>query len=67
MSDFNQSKYIQGYNKEHYKSFRVDLKIAEWEKANKLLKENNMTKAELVRLALKMLENGTLKKEEKDN
>lgn len=65
MSDFNQSKYIQGYNKEHYKSFRMDLKIEEWENANNLLKKNNMTKAELVRIALKMLEKGTLKKEDK--
>lgn len=67
MTEFNQQKYIQGYNKEHYKSFRVDLKKEEWEKANELLKKNNMTKADLVRTALSLLENGTLKKEEKDN
>ena len=64
MSEFNQNKYIQGYNKEHYKSFRVDLKKEEWEKADKLLKDNNMSKAELVRIALKLLEEGKIKKEE---
>lgn len=67
MAEFNQQKYIQGYNKEHYKSFRVDLKKEEWEKANKLLKNNNMTKADLVRTALTLLEKGKLKKGEKDN
>ena len=67
MAEFNQQKYIQGYNKEHYKSFRVDLKKEEWEKANELLKINNMTKADLVITALTLLEKGKLKKEEKDN
>lgn len=62
MPEFNQAKYIQGYNKDHYKTFKVDLKKDEWDNADKLLKEKNMSKVELVRIALKMLEEGKIKK-----
>ena len=39
----------------------------EFEKADNLLKKHNLSKIPFVRLALEALENGTLKKEEKDN
>ena len=55
MSKFNQQKYIQEYNKGHYKTFKVDLKINEWEELENLLKGLKMTKAEFLRDAIKQL------------
>lgn len=63
---FNQSKYITSWQKENKKQFKVSLDPDEFENAEKLLKENNLTKVGFVRLALKNLKNGTLKKEETD-
>ena len=67
MTDFNQTKYINEWQRENKKQFRVDLNKLEFERAEELLKKNNLTKVGFVRLALKKLEDGTLKKEEKDN
>ncbi len=68
MTDFNQTKYINEWQKENKKQFRIDLNKTEFERAEELLKKNNLTKVGFVRLALKKLEDGTLlKKEEKDN
>lgn len=64
---FNQSKYITTWQKENKKQFKVSLDLNEFEEADKLLKENNLSKIDFVRLALKNLKNGTLKKEEEDN
>lgn len=58
---FNQSKYITNWQKENKKQFKVSLDPNEFEEANKLLEENNLSKIEFVRLALKNLKNGTLK------
>lgn len=55
MGEFNQNKYIQEYKKEHYKTFKVDLKNEEWEQLEKLLKEKKLTKAEFLRRAIKEL------------
>ena len=44
MKDFNQQKYIQQYNKEHYKTFKVDLKISEWNELDKILKKKRPIK-----------------------
>lgn len=55
MNKFNQQKYIQEYNKEHYKTFKVDLKINEWEELENLLKGLKMTKAEFLRNAINEL------------
>lgn len=52
---FNQSKYIQEYNKEHYKTFKVDLKVEEWNEINELLNKKGMTKAQFLREAIKQL------------
>lgn len=67
MTDFNQTKYINEWQKENKKQFRVDLNKEEFEKAEVLLKDNDLTKVGFVRLALKALEKGILKKEEKDH
>lgn len=55
MEKFNQQKYIQEYNKEHYKTFKVDLKKEELEELNKLLKKKNITKAKFLRDAIDKL------------
>lgn len=47
--------YIQKYNKEHYKAFKVDLKKEEFAKLEKLLKKHNFTKAGFLRLAIKKI------------
>lgn len=40
------------YNKEHYKAFKVDLKIQELEELEFLLKEDKLSKAEFLRKAI---------------
>lgn len=65
--EFNQSKYITNWQKENKKQFKVSLNKEEFEKADNLLKKHNLSKIQFVRLALEALEDGTLKKEEKDN
>lgn len=52
MEKFNQQKYIQEYNKEHYKEFRVNMKIDEIKELEKLLKDNHLTKAQFLRNAI---------------
>ena len=53
MSDFNQQKYIQDYNKKHYSSFVVDLLKEEKQELDKLLKKENITKASFLRESIK--------------
>lgn len=48
-------KYIREYNKEHYKTFKVDLKKEELEELNKLLLKCNLTKAQFLRNAIDVL------------
>lgn len=55
MSKFNQKQYIIDYNKEHYKAFKVDLKVEELEELEKLLKEKHKTKAQFLREAIQQL------------
>lgn len=55
MKEFNQQKYVQQYNKEHYKTFKVDLKKEELEELNKLLLKCNLTKAQFLRNAIDVL------------
>ena len=59
MEKFNQLKYIQEYNKEHYKTFKVDLKIKEFEELEKILKKAKLTKAEFLRQSIKEYKNRT--------
>ena len=49
---FNQNKYIQQYNKEHYKTFKVDLPKKDKEELDGMLKEDNLTKAEFLKRAI---------------
>ncbi|MBR2248686.1 MAG: hypothetical protein IKE89_03470 [Bacilli bacterium] len=46
--EFNQIKYIQDYNKEHYKQVKIDLPIELFEKFNKKLKEEKKTKRQFI-------------------
>lgn len=56
MSDkFDQKKYIQEYNKQHYKAFKVDLKVEELESLEELLKQHSLTKAQFLRDAIDKL------------
>lgn len=58
-NEFNQQKYIQEYNKKHYKTFKVDLKKEEFDELNELLKEKNLTKAKFLRDAIEKLKKKT--------
>lgn len=49
MEKFNQIKYIQEYNKDHYKVFKVNLKNKELEQLEKYLKSHKLTKAQFLR------------------
>ena len=40
------------YNKEHYKAFKVDLKIEELKQLEEMLKEDGISKAEFLRIAI---------------
>lgn len=55
MNKFNQKQYIIEYNREHYKAFKVDLKVEELEELEKLLKEKKITKAQFLREAIQKL------------
>lgn len=52
MEKFNQQKYIQEYNKEHYKTFKVDLKKDEYDKLDSYLKSKGISKAQFLRNAM---------------
>lgn len=45
MKTFDQNKYIQEYNKKHYKRFLVDLPIDYYKKLDIYLKKNKLTKS----------------------
>lgn len=62
MSEFNQSKYIQQYIKEHKKRFACDLNKEEFEELEKILKEKGLKKVEFLRNSIE-----NLKKERGDN
>ena len=61
--EFNQQEYIKEYNKSNYKKISIYLKSDEFEELNKLLKENNLSKNELFKIAFDMLKNGKIKKD----
>ena len=46
---FDENKYKQQYNKNHYKRFVADLKVEEFDELQELLKKNNLTKSQFVR------------------
>ena len=53
--------------RERWKIFKADLKNEEYEHAMEVLKKYDLNKAQFVRLGIKALEEGKIKKEEKDN
>lgn len=57
--------YKRKYNKEHYKSFKVDLKIDEFNLLDEELKNQNLSKAEFLRIAMKLLLEKKIKNEGK--
>ena len=61
MEKFNQTKYVMDYRKQHKAQFNVDLNKSEKEELDILLKDNNLTKAEFIRLAIKALKEIKLK------
>lgn len=65
MKEFNQKDYIKEWKKDNYKQFKVELKKEEKEELTKLLKDNDLSGSDFVRLAMINLKNGTLKKEDK--
>ncbi len=65
MKEFNQKDYIKEWKKDNYKQFKVELKKEEKEELTELLKDNDLSGSDFVRLAMISLINGTLKKEDK--
>ncbi len=65
MKEFNQKDYIKEWKKDNYKQFKVELKKEEKEELTELLKNNDLSGSDFVRLAMISLKNGTLKKEDK--
>lgn len=66
--------YFMAYNekqretrRERWKIFKADLKNEEYEHAMEVLDKFDLNKAQFVRLGIKALEEGKIKKEEKDN
>ena len=53
--------------RERWKIFKADLKNEEYEHAMEILDKFDLNKAQFVRLGIKALEEGKIKKEEKDN
>lgn len=64
MKEFNQKDYIKEWKKDNYKQFKVELKKEEKEELTELLKNNDLSGSDFVRLAMISLKNGTLKKED---
>ncbi len=65
MKEFNQKDYIKEWKKDNYKQFKIELKKEEKEELTELLKNNDLSGSDFVRLAMISLKNGTLKKEDK--
>ena len=59
---FNQRKYINEWRKEKKLQFRIDLDKDEKIELDKLLKAHNLTKVDFVRLSIKALKDGKIKK-----
>lgn len=61
MEKFNQKKYIQNYQNEHYSIFKVKLKKEEKKELDELLAAVNLNQAQFLRNAIQELKK-TLKK-----
>ena len=58
----NKRRYNLEYRKRNYKNFTVGLTVDEFNEANKILSNANISKLEFVRLALYLLKNGKISK-----
>lgn len=58
----NKRRYNLEYRKRNYKNFTVGLTVDEFNEANKILSNANISKLEFVRLALNLLKNGKISK-----
>lgn len=63
---FDQAKYIDEYNKEHYVDFRIRLKKEEGKELNELLAKYNLSKSEFVRKSIHLLKKGEFKMNRND-
>ncbi len=57
MEKFNQKKYIQDYQKEHYSIFKVKLKKEEKKELDELLAKTELNQAQFLRNAIQELRN----------
>lgn len=58
--------YKQEYNRIHYKTFKVDLRIDEFQELEDLLKKEGITKAAFLRKAIQELKNSHNSQEQHD-
>lgn len=63
---FDQAKYVDEYNKEHYVDFRIRLKKEEGKELNELLAKYNLSKSEFVRKSIHLLKRGEFKMNRND-
>lgn len=49
MTTEHQREYLRQYKKDNLKQFKVDLRIEEYDKIDKYLREHNITKAQFLR------------------
>lgn len=53
---------MKDYNKEHYKAFKVDLKIEELNELESILKQDNISKAHFLRTMIRLYKDMTNRK-----
>lgn len=53
--EFNQLKYIQKYQEEHYKVFKAKLKPDEYNVIDEYMKKNKLNKSTFLRKAIEVL------------
>ena len=52
----NKYKYINNYNKEHYKQFKATISKDDYDKLKKLLEKKKMSNADFIRWSIIMLD-----------
>jgi len=60
----NKRRYDKEYLKENYKQFSVSLPKEELLDIKKTIKQNSLTNSEFLRLCIKLLKDGKIKKED---
>lgn len=64
MKEFDQNKYIQDYQKEHYSIFKVKLKKEEKKELDELLNKIGLNQAQFLRNAIEQLKKENYKKKD---